>query len=62
MVYSYFFGYAEFTVKIEFTTEARSSQSSENFFIKNSLLCALSVSAVQSPGRTSQENLKSDIF
>jgi hypothetical protein len=32
-----------------FTTEAQSSQSSENFLIKNSLLRALRASAVQSP-------------
>jgi hypothetical protein len=35
----------------ELTTEAQSSQSSENFLIKNSLLCALSASAVKFPNR-----------
>jgi hypothetical protein len=32
-----------------FTTETQSSQRSEYFLIKNSLLCALSASAVQAP-------------
>src|SRR4030095_7255264 len=36
-----------------FTTETRSSQRSEYFLIKNSLLCALGASAVQSPSPSS---------
>src|SRR5881397_3538487 len=36
----------------------QSSQSSENFIIKNSLLRALRASAVQSPSCASQESLK----
>ena len=41
-----------------FTTEAPSSQRSENFSIKNSLLRVLRASAVQSPSPASQECLK----
>jgi hypothetical protein len=46
----------------EFTTEAQSSQSSENFLIKNSLLRALRASAVQSPSRASHESLKTTLI
>ena len=35
-----------------FTTETQSSQRSEYFLIKNSLLCALSASAVSHPKRS----------
>ena len=45
-----------------FTTEAPSSQRSENFLIKNSLLRVLRAFAVQSPSPTSQECLKSQRF
>ena len=45
-----------------FTTEAPSSQRSENFLIKNSLLRVLRAFAVQSPSPTSQECLKSQSF
>ncbi len=42
----------------EFTTEAQSSQSSENFLIKNSLLRALRASAVQFPSPAPHESPK----
>jgi hypothetical protein len=41
-----------------FTTEAQSSQRSENFLTKNFLLCVLRVSAVQYPSPASQESLE----
>jgi hypothetical protein len=44
-----------------FTTETQSSQRLESFLIKNSLLCVLGASAVQSPSPASQENLKTQI-
>jgi hypothetical protein len=45
-----------------FTTEAPSSQRSENFLIKNSLVRVLRAFAMQSPSPTSQECLKSRLF
>ena len=44
--------------KENFTTEAQSSQSSEYFLIKNSLLRALRASAVQFSSPASRESLK----
>ena len=72
---AYSFGYSGFFCEEVFTTEAPSSQRSENFLIKNSLLRALSASAlkivadpsfggsaVQSPSPASQECLKPHSF
>jgi hypothetical protein len=46
---SYKRGYSGFSVKKGFTTEARSSQRSEIFSTKSSLLRVLGASAVQPP-------------
>ncbi len=44
-----------------FTTETQRSQSSEYFLIKNSFLCALCASAVQTPSLASHKNLKNHL-
>jgi hypothetical protein len=46
----------------KYTAEARSSQRSENFLIKNSLLRVLRASAVQFPSPASQESLKTHML